>query len=489
MKKIDTEAAAEQYGAMVYRLAYAQLRTRHDADDVFQEVFLRYHRSAPPFESEAHRRAWPLRVTANCAKSLAASPALIQATLAKTQRFPLRRLAAIAAAAAVLLATPALAAQTESGYQLLYAVFPAAAQFFQPVRQSCTDNGVTMEVAAVRIEGDTAQAYITLSGEAVDGGCDLFDSYNFHLPFDQTGACELVGYDGETHTAASLCTARTMDGSPIPTGGKMTFSVGCFLTGKTVQEDVEIPLNPADYPGEAAAMAPDADGFSFTGGSYSGERNRTLLKSTRVLVPGEALTAPAEGLTITAAGFVDGLFHVQLCRGDATQLDNHGWLYLADDAGNCIQPLYTAGFTAGPNTANRQDYQDFVFAIPREAHHTLLGDFSTTSCRIDGSWRVTFPLRDTFSDAELAEVAEGHSTGSFDPQDTLLTFASRLEAETGRSIRWEDGFRYEHLLKTDRLWAAEFRCPDGGALRIYLQNIPYEDTSGLWQPYAYGWQD
>lgn len=71
---MDTAAAVERYGAMVYRLAYAQLRSRQDADDVFQDVFLRYHRSAPAFESEEHRRAWLLRVTANCAKSLAASP-------------------------------------------------------------------------------------------------------------------------------------------------------------------------------------------------------------------------------------------------------------------------------------------------------------------------------------------------------------------------------------------------------------------------------
>ena len=107
----------------------------------------------------------------------------------------------------------------------LYAISPAAAQFFQPVQRSCTDNGVTMEVAAVRIGGDTAEAYITLSGEAVDGACDLFDSYNFHLPFDRVGCCQRVGYDEESRTAAFLCTAKTMDGSPIPTGGKMTFSV------------------------------------------------------------------------------------------------------------------------------------------------------------------------------------------------------------------------------------------------------------------------
>ena len=55
-------------------LTNAQLRSRHDADDVFQEVFLRYHRAAPPFESEEYRKAWLLRVTANCANSLAASP-------------------------------------------------------------------------------------------------------------------------------------------------------------------------------------------------------------------------------------------------------------------------------------------------------------------------------------------------------------------------------------------------------------------------------
>ena len=50
------------------------VKNKDVADDVFQEVFLRYHRSAPPFEGEEHRKAWLLRVTANCARSLAAAP-------------------------------------------------------------------------------------------------------------------------------------------------------------------------------------------------------------------------------------------------------------------------------------------------------------------------------------------------------------------------------------------------------------------------------
>ena len=71
---MDTASAVERYGTMVYRLAYAQLHSRQDADDVFQEVFLRYHRAAPAFEGEEHRKAWLLRVTANCARSLAVAP-------------------------------------------------------------------------------------------------------------------------------------------------------------------------------------------------------------------------------------------------------------------------------------------------------------------------------------------------------------------------------------------------------------------------------
>lgn len=60
--------AVEAYGTMVYRLALAQTHSGHDADDVFQEVFLRYLRSAPAFQEEEHRKAWLLRVTVNCCK-------------------------------------------------------------------------------------------------------------------------------------------------------------------------------------------------------------------------------------------------------------------------------------------------------------------------------------------------------------------------------------------------------------------------------------
>lgn len=336
--------------------------------------------------------------------------ALIQKVL---QRAPVRRrlpkrltAAALAAVLFTALAVPA-AARTPAGYALLYAVSPAAAQLFQPVQMQCTDGGVTMEVAAVRVEGSAAQAYITLSGGAVDETTDLFDSCSFHLPFDQIGRCERAGWDGETRTATFLCTVETMDGSPIPAGGKMTFSVGCFLSGKETLENAAVDLDLSACTSEAeiapawgaeddAAGSARPSGFYYarTGGGCSGETEKSLLDRSPMLLPGTPLAEPAEGLSITAAGYAEGLFHIQVCRGDAAQLDNHCRLWLEDGAGNRLEAMYSAGFTGGMDTGARVDYTEYVFDVaPLElGNYTLHGDFYTAASLTKGSWSVTFPL-------------------------------------------------------------------------------------------------
>ena len=114
-------------------------------------------------------------------------------------------------------------------------VSPAVAQFFQPVQDSpAPTSGVTMEVAAVRVEGDTAQAYITLSG----GPCGrrprtCSTAIPSTCPLTRSGHCEQCRLGrGRPATVTFLCTVQTMDGSPIPAGGKMTFSVSQLLTGQ-----------------------------------------------------------------------------------------------------------------------------------------------------------------------------------------------------------------------------------------------------------------
>ncbi|MDE6261073.1 MAG: sigma-70 family RNA polymerase sigma factor [Oscillospiraceae bacterium] len=64
----------QRWGDMVWRLALARTASVPDAEDVFQEVFLRYFRHEDRFESDEHRKAWLLRCTVNRCKSAMASP-------------------------------------------------------------------------------------------------------------------------------------------------------------------------------------------------------------------------------------------------------------------------------------------------------------------------------------------------------------------------------------------------------------------------------
>ncbi|MDO4270232.1 MAG: RNA polymerase sigma factor [Eubacteriales bacterium] len=55
--------AMERCGDAVYRLALCRLGSRADAEDVYQEVFLRLLRDTTDFHDAEHMKAWLLRVT------------------------------------------------------------------------------------------------------------------------------------------------------------------------------------------------------------------------------------------------------------------------------------------------------------------------------------------------------------------------------------------------------------------------------------------
>jgi len=65
-----TGRIVEQYQDMIFRTALTMVRNYADAEDIMQEVFLKYFRSAPAFLNEEHRKAWLLRVTINESRNL-----------------------------------------------------------------------------------------------------------------------------------------------------------------------------------------------------------------------------------------------------------------------------------------------------------------------------------------------------------------------------------------------------------------------------------
>lgn len=70
---MTVEEVLEKYSNMVYRLAYARTMNRCDAEDITQEVFIKYMKHQQELLNEEYCKAWLIRVTINAAKSLLTS--------------------------------------------------------------------------------------------------------------------------------------------------------------------------------------------------------------------------------------------------------------------------------------------------------------------------------------------------------------------------------------------------------------------------------
>jgi len=69
--RVDRMAAEalDTYGNAILRCAYSYLHNMADAEEILQDTLLKMLTAAPDFESEAHKKAWLLRVAANLSKN------------------------------------------------------------------------------------------------------------------------------------------------------------------------------------------------------------------------------------------------------------------------------------------------------------------------------------------------------------------------------------------------------------------------------------
>ena len=71
--KADTDALTALYTRnvdAVYRICYVYLRSRADAEDAVQSVFLRYLQQQPVFRDENHERGWLLLTAKNICRDM-----------------------------------------------------------------------------------------------------------------------------------------------------------------------------------------------------------------------------------------------------------------------------------------------------------------------------------------------------------------------------------------------------------------------------------
>lgn len=74
MHAADFERMVNRHRDLVYRVAYSYMRNPADADDVAQDVFVKFFQTDKRFESDEHARNWLVRVTINQCKSLFRRP-------------------------------------------------------------------------------------------------------------------------------------------------------------------------------------------------------------------------------------------------------------------------------------------------------------------------------------------------------------------------------------------------------------------------------
>lgn len=318
----------------------------------------------------------------------------IRTRLQRRQRpRPLRLAAVLAAALALVLASTAMASDLPGVLRFLS---PALAQSLTPVQRSDRAQDITMTVQSAAVEDGKLTAYITLedqAGDRLEQGADLYDSYTVNTPYRAgivLSGCEGLGYDRESGTCGFLVTIWSQDeaGKALDFDGKkFTFSVHQLLLEQTRSAATLSPDWTA-LPAEPAAIRAYLLGQSSRGESgYPVSRDGTAA----VLRPGSWDLPVTEGVSISAAGYLDGRFHLQL-RYDSSGPDDHGFLHLVTAEGESLLPQNTLMF----RDENGTKYDECVFDLSPEelADCSLAGEFTTGGYLLTGNWQVTFTLDD-----------------------------------------------------------------------------------------------
>jgi len=288
----------------------------------------------------------------------------------------------------------ALAASDEATYQFLYRISPALAQSLKPVRKSCEDQGIRMEVVSASLMDSTADIIVSvqdITGDRIDETIDLFDSYGINRPFKGSAGCSMLNYDPATRTAFFSIHIKEKNGSPIA-GSKITFSINRLLGQKTEVLDEPMPIA-LDTVTEAEAQRIRLSGWGANPDHYPTDAE---MASYPVLMPQGTLYDLGGDMVISAIGMIDGRLHVQLAVSNNLNTDNHGDFALCAADGTLLYPVIGVHFnnTEGRVTPDRIDYTEAVFDLPVGGldGYTLCASYWQSGMLIEGNWQVTFRL-------------------------------------------------------------------------------------------------
>lgn len=322
------------------------------------------------------------------------------------KRFAVRiSLAAAAVAVCLVTAVPVCAAHVPVFYKIVEYISPAMADRLVPIEMSCTSQGITMQVEAIRLEGNEADIIISLrdaegSGQdLVHGVMDLFDSYGLSDCASDSivGGCQFLTYD-ETDDKAYFQVMVQADN--VYEGDKLQFSARSVLCDK-VQDTKDVDLSGIVYAAETKQVR-----LGGSGGPLREEMLPEVLRNvpgtsenpeprTNVLNLMDAADCAADDFTLTGVAYMDGVLRVQISMGDNSESDRHVQLFLRDVNGDERYPDHSVSWNEEAGGASYQIYEFwYIEDIKDIANYSMYGIFHDSGELIRGDWKVTFRVQE-----------------------------------------------------------------------------------------------
>ena len=227
----------------------------------------------------------------------------------------LRTLAAGSAAAACLvIAVPVFAKENEGIYRIVDRFAPALADHIIPEHPVDEQEGIRMELEAVKVAGQQASLIVSFSdlsgSEHISGGVDLFDSYNLRSYGSElsVGGSWFLEYDAKEDKAY---VGLDILGDGAFSRDKITLDVGKLLTDVRAEER-ELSLGNLQKRPQLKKVS-----VSGVGGKKDRDAFSALQDGEQALVLDRGNKPIDEKkLTVTGIAYRDGVLHIQSCRGD-----------------------------------------------------------------------------------------------------------------------------------------------------------------------------
>lgn len=323
----------------------------------------------------------------------------------KARRFPVKAsLVTAAAVVCIVTAIPVCAAHIPAFYNIVEYISPAIADRLIPIEKSSTDQGITMQVEAVNLDGNEADIIISLrdaegsTQDLVHGVMDLYDSYRLsdYTNDSTVGGCQFLTYDAQEDKAYFQVTVQS---EHAYRSDKLQFSAHAILCNKFSD------TRNVDLSGTVYAADTKQESLNGSGGLFSEEMLPDSLKrvpgteedprpGANVLDMVAAADCAADDFTLTGIAYLDGVLRVQICMGDNWSSDRHVELFLRDSDGNERYPDHSVSWDEAVGDTSYVFYEYwYVGEIDNIADYSMYGIFHDSGELVKGDWCVTFRLQ------------------------------------------------------------------------------------------------